>query len=136
MVNSPLNTTPPPEGTGHPPLLDPTALDDLLAELDQDETALDGFVDAFLQHWPERLLRTEASISAGDSGGILDCALSIKVASEMVGATWLSYCGGELESMARSGRLDGAAILLESLRTIGDETRIALAVARNRGLAA
>ncbi|MET4637559.1 Hpt domain-containing protein [Mycetocola sp. 2940] len=136
MVNSPLNTTPAPEVTGHPPLLDLTALDDLLAELDQDETALDGFVDAFLQHWPERLLRAEASISAGDSDAVLDCALSIKVASEMVGAAWLSHCGGELESMARSGRLDQAAVLLETVRAVGNETRVALAAARNRGLAA
>jgi HPt (histidine-containing phosphotransfer) domain-containing protein len=136
VVNSPLAATFPPEDTGHPPLLDLSALDDLLAELDRDETALDGFVDAFLMHWPERLQRAEASIAAGDSVAALDCALSIKVASEMVGAARLSRCGLELEEMARSGRLDQAAVLLELLSSVGEETRHALAVARNRELAA
>ncbi|MET0932564.1 MAG: hypothetical protein ABWX56_02545 [Mycetocola sp.] len=135
-MNSPLDATFPPEGTGHPPLLDPSALNDLLAELDRDETALDGFVDAFLLHWPERLHRAEASITAGDSAATLDCALSIKVASEMVGAVWLSRCGSELEEMARSDRLHQAAALLELMRSVGDETRHALSIARNRELAA
>lgn len=136
MVNSPLNATFPPEGTGHPLLLDPAALDYLLAELDQDEAALDAFIDAFLLHWPERLRRAEVSVDAADLSAVLDCALSIKVSSDMVGAAWLSRCGGDLESMALSGRLDQAAPLLDALRAVGHETRGALAAARNRELSA
>lgn len=136
VVNSPLAATSPPEDTGHPPLLDPSALGDLLAELDQDEVALDGFVDAFLQHWPERLRRAEVSIRAGDRAAIHDCALSIKVSSEMVGAVWLSECGGALEALARSGSLLDATALLDLLTAVGEETRYALAVARNPDSAA
>jgi HPt (histidine-containing phosphotransfer) domain-containing protein len=136
VVNSPLAATPPPENTGHPPLLDPSALDDLLAELDEDEEALDAFLSAFIGHWPERLRRTEASVIAQDRLAIHDCALSIKVSGEMVGALRLSAIGEQLELLASSGSLDGAEALVDSLRSTGEQTLSALAAARGPELAA
>ena len=132
MVILPPNTTQPPEDTGHLPLLDLTALAVLLASLDQDEDAVDGFVATFINHWPERLRRAARGITARDIPAIYDCALSIKVSSQMLGAVRLSALGSELENVVRSGRLDDALPILENLHTIGDETIGALAAARRR----
>ena len=136
MVISPLNTTITPDDTGHPALLDLSALDALLGALDQDTSALESFVGTFVDHWPERLRRAEKSIVAGDRAAIYDCALSIKVASQMVGAVWLSACGSQLELLARADRLDQAAELLEVLHTVGDETVSKLTAVLNLDLAA
>lgn len=132
MVIIPPNTTQPPEDTGHLPLLDLTALAALQTSLDQDEDAVDGFVATFIRHWPERLRRAALGVTARDLPAIYDCALSIKVSSQMLGAVRLSACGGELERVVRSGTLDDALPILEALRTIGDETMQALIAARRR----
>lgn len=131
MVNPPQTATNPPEVTGHPPLLNPAALDKLLAELDQDEAALDAFLEAFISHWPERMRRAAASITARDRQAVYDCALSIKVSALMAGALRLSACGGDLENLARSDRLDEAgAAVLDELNTIGKQTIRALDLSR------
>ena len=128
----PPNAALPPDDTGHLPLLDHTALAALLASLDQDEDALDGFVATFINHWPERLRRAAEAVATRDYAAIYDCALSIKVSSQMVGAAQLGAYGCELERVVRSGRLDDALPILESLQSIGDETVHALAAARSR----
>lgn len=132
MVPSPLNTTPPSDHTGHLPLLDQSALDGLLASLDHDEDAVDGFVATFVGNWPDRLHRTAASLAASDRAALYDCALSIKVSSQMIGAARLSGCAGELESLIRSDRLETASVLLQTLRSVGDQTLAALSAARSR----
>ena len=128
----PPNTAQPPEDTGHLPLLDSAALAALLASLDCDDDAVDGFVATFIAHWPERLRRAALSITARDSAAIYDCALSIKVSSQMVGAVLLSNCGSDLERVVRTGKLDDALPILEALHTIGDDTIRALTAARSR----
>lgn len=132
MVIIPPHTPPPSDDAGHLPLLDDAALAALLASLDHDEHAVDGFVATFIDHWPERLRRAEESIAAQDSAAIYDCALSIKVSGQMVGALRLSTLGSDLELLVRSGRLDGALPLLEALRAVGEQTIHALAEARGR----
>lgn len=132
MVIIPPHATPPSEDAGHLPLLDDAALAALLASLDHDEHAVDGFVATFIDHWPERLRRAEQSIAAQDHAAIYDCALSIKVSGQMVGALRLSALGSDLELLVRSGRLDGALPLLEALRVVGEQTIHALTEARGR----
>ncbi|MBG6238787.1 HPt (histidine-containing phosphotransfer) domain-containing protein [Mycetocola sp. CAN_C7] len=121
-MNSPLDTPLPPDDTGYLPLLDHSALDALLFSLDSDQDAVDGFVATFVAHWPERLHRAEASVAARDRAAIYDCALSIKVAAQMIGAVRLSACGGQLESLVRAGRIDEAPCIVDALRQIGTET--------------
>lgn len=128
----PPNAALPPDDTGHLPLLDHTALAALLASLDHDQVALDGFIATFVKHWPERLRRAAEAIGTRDYAAIYDCALSIKVSSQMVGASRLATYGCELERVVRSGRLDDALPILDSLRTIGDETAQALTASRSR----
>ena len=132
MVIIPPYATPSPENAGHLPLVENAALAALLASLDHDEHAVDGFVETFIDHWPKRLRRAEESVAAQDTAAIYDCALSIKVSGQMVGALRLSTLGSELESLVRSGRLDDAVPLLDELRAVGDETIRALAEARRR----
>ena len=132
VVIIPPHTTPPPEDAGHLPLVDSSALAALLASLDHDERAVDGFVATFITHWPERLRRAEQSVSAQDQAAIYDCALSIKVSGQMVGAVRLSTLGSDLELLVRSGRLDGARVIIDALRDVGDQTIEALSEARGR----
>ncbi|GHD45025.1 Hpt domain-containing protein [Mycetocola manganoxydans] len=136
MVNTPLITTTHPDDTGHPPLLDPAALDSLLDSLESDESALDGFVARFMGHWPARLQRAELSIRSLDTVAAQDCALSIKVAAQMVGAMQLAAYGAALESLARTGRLHEAEPFLPALQAVGDATLRELAVLRKLDLAA
>jgi HPt (histidine-containing phosphotransfer) domain-containing protein len=132
VVIIPPHTSPPSENAGHLPLVDDAALSALLASLDQDEHAVDGFVDTFIEHWPERLRKAERSIAAQDQAAIYDCALSIKVSSQMVGALRLGTLGSDLERLVRSGRLDGAVAILQALGTVGEQTIQALGDARGR----
>ncbi|MCU1419995.1 MAG: hypothetical protein JWP90_1936 [Mycetocola sp.] len=136
VVNIPLLTAPAPGDAGHPPLLDLLVLEVLLAELDQDDAGLDAFLEAFMSLWPERLRRVEKSITAGDHAAGFDSALSIKVSCSMVGASRLSACGARLESLIQAKRFDEAPAMLETLRTVGEQTLSALAAVRDRGLAA
>jgi HPt (histidine-containing phosphotransfer) domain-containing protein len=136
VVNTPLATTHAPDDTGHPALLDSSILNGLLASLNHDETALDAFLAAFIHHWPERLHRIDESAAAGDRAALHDCALSVKVSSQMVGAARLSACGSDLENLVRSDRLDGVPAALEILRAVGEATVSALAGIRKHGLAA
>ncbi|MET1051386.1 MAG: Hpt domain-containing protein [Mycetocola sp.] len=125
-MNSPLDTPFPLDDTGYLPLLNPEALDALLGSLDSDQTAVDGFVTTFVTQWPARMLRAESSVAGRDFVGIYDCALSIKVAAQMVGAVRLSACGSELERLVRSGHLDEAAMVVDALREVGTDTITAL----------
>ncbi len=122
----------PPEDTAHLPILDHDALAALLAALDHDQAAIDGFVATFIAHWPERLRRAAEGVAARDYPAIHDCALSIKVSSQMVGAARLSTYGCELERVVSAGRLLDALPILDALRTTGDETVRALTAARKQ----
>jgi HPt (histidine-containing phosphotransfer) domain-containing protein len=131
-VNSPLNTPLPTDDTGHPPVLDDDALAALLDSLEGNEGALDAFVVGFIAHWPERLRRAEEAIALRESAAIINSALSIKVAAQMVGAVRLSDLGIELERLVRGHRLDGVPAVVGRLRTTGSETVAALRSARSR----
>ncbi len=89
---------------GHPlPLLNQGALDRLREEVDDDEEVWQVFVRNFIDQLPVRTEKLRAALTTGDKNGTLDALLSLKTASQMVGAERLSDLALDLE---RSVRID------------------------------
>lgn len=108
------------------PLFDDTALDELLESLDHDHDALAGFLSAFVGQWPDRLARIDDRIRANDPDGALTAVLSLKVSSQMIGATQLTSLSSELEHIVREGAFAAGIDRVETLRLVGTETLMAL----------
>jgi HPt (histidine-containing phosphotransfer) domain-containing protein len=111
---------------GHLPLFDDTALATLLASLDNDRDAVAGFVCAFVAQWPDRLARIDERIRATDPDGALTAVLSLKVSSQMIGASQLTSLCLELERIVREGDFAAGIDRVETLRAVGTDTLLAL----------
>ena len=122
---------------GHLPLLDETPLCELFASLDNDWNAIVGFVSAFVRQWPGRLARIDERLSARDADGALTAVRSLKVSSQMIGATQLTSLSIELESIVLAGDFAAGTARVETLRQVGTDTLLELrarGAATDRGL--
>ena len=108
------------------PLLDETPLAELLASLDNDWNAVIGFVCAFVRQWPGRLARIDDRLRAGDPDGALTAVLSLKVSSQMIGATQLTSLSTELERIVLEGDFPAGTARVETLREVGSQTLLEL----------
>ena len=115
---------------GHLPLFDDTALTELLESLENDHDAVVGFLRAFVGQWPDRLARIDDRIRANDPDGALTAVLSLKVSSQMIGATQLTSLSVELERIVREGDFTAGIDRVETLRLVGTETLMALRARR------
>lgn len=107
---------------GHPHLIDGRALSELLTALDNDEDAVVHFVSTFVQQWPERLRRIADRIRARDTVGAVTAVLSIRVSSQILGASELTSLSTELEHLVRMDDFAAALVRVETLRIVGAET--------------
>jgi HPt (histidine-containing phosphotransfer) domain-containing protein len=99
-----------------PPLLDPAVLERLRNELEDDEGVWKVFVEAFIGQMPQRLQKVRLALTTGDLPGAMDAVLSLKTASQMVGAERLAALALELEkSLREEGRTADPAVVLPRL---------------------
>jgi HPt (histidine-containing phosphotransfer) domain-containing protein len=84
------------------PLLDPKVLDKFRKDLDGFEV-WSAFVQNFLSALPLRIETLRLTLTTGDAGGAMDAVLSLKTASQMVGASRLAALAHELEMAQREG---------------------------------
>ena len=90
----------PPDDSGRP-LVDQSVLDRLRAELDEDEGYCTVFVGNFIEYLPHRIGRLRLALTTGDLDGAIDAVLSLKTASQMVGAERLAGLAMDLEGAIR-----------------------------------
>ena len=84
-----------------PPLIDPSVLEMLRADLD-DDGVWKAFVRNFIEHLPRRHERLRLALTTGDLEGALDAILSLKTSSQMVGAERLAGLALNLELSIRA----------------------------------
>ena len=90
----------PPDDSSRP-LVDQSVLDRLRAELDEDEGYCTVFVGNFIEYLPHRIGRLRLALTTGDLDGAIDAVLSLKTASQMVGAERLAGLAMDLEGAIR-----------------------------------
>ncbi len=84
------------------PLLDPIALEKLREDLAGFEI-WSVFVQNFLTALPRRIENLRLALTTGDAVGAMDAVLSLKTASQMVGASRLATLARGLEIAVREG---------------------------------
>lgn len=94
-------------------LLDQAVLDRLRDELDDDAGVWKVFVHNFITLLPNRTERLRLTLTTGDLVGAMDAVLSLKTASQMVGAERLASLALDLERSLRQDTLhtDPARVL-------------------------
>ena len=103
------------------PLVDPTALQDLGAQLESPSVAK-GFARDYARMWEHRYSCLASALDRGDKAGSLEAVLSLKTSSAMVGGVQLARLAGELEAAVRGGDMDRATSLLGEVAERGSET--------------
>jgi PAS domain S-box-containing protein len=129
-------SSPEPEPQG-PPLpagvLHPPALERLLDTIgDDDPDLLGALIDTFLGDVPRLVDGARRGLQRGQADEVRRAAHTLKSNGATFGATTFSELGRELESLARSGALEGAAELIEQLEAEYESVRIALEALRER----
>jgi hypothetical protein len=103
------------------PLVDPTALQDLSAQLENPAVAK-GFARDYTRMWDQRYRSLASALERGDLAGSMDAVLSLKTSSAMVGGLRLAQLAGELENALRAGDIGRALSLLRDVAARGGET--------------
>ncbi|WP_354169361.1 Hpt domain-containing protein [Arthrobacter sp. UYEF36] len=104
-----------------PPLVDPTALQELGSQLDSPAVAK-GFAREYTRMWDRRYQSLATSLDSGDDAAALDAVLSLKTSSAMVGGVRLAELAGELEDAIRVRDAGLARLLLHEVAESGNET--------------
>jgi len=98
------------------PLVDQSVLNRLREELEEDEGYCRVFVGNFIDYLPHRIGRLRLALTTGDLDGSVDAVLSLKTASQMVGAERLAGLAVALEGQIRTEAHDAdAAVVLPRL---------------------
>lgn len=104
-----------------PPLVDPTALQELGSQLESPAVAK-GFARDYTNMWDRRYQSLASSLGSGDEAAALDAVLSLKTSSAMVGGVRLAGLARELEDAIRVRDADRARLLLQEVAESGHET--------------
>lgn len=110
-----------PDGSEEEPLVDPAALQDLAAGLDDPAVARD-FARDYIKMWDSRYPSLAEALDRGDESASLDAVLSLKISSAMVGGIRLSRLARDIERAVRSGELEQARSLLPMVAEDGRKT--------------
>ena len=121
------------ESSATPPILDPAALQNLQTMLGGEFHYLAELIDSFLEDAPRLLAQLDQFIVAQDAEGTRRIAHSLKSNAADFGATRLSGLCRELEMAAKSGVLDGAAVLSAQISAEYGRVEIALGALRQAG---
>lgn len=91
----------PPDTSGRP-LVDPTVLDRLRGDLEEDDETCRTFVGNYVNCLPQRVQRLQLALSTGDFEASMDAVLSLRTSSQMVGAEQLANLAKALEGRLRT----------------------------------
>ena len=120
---------PPPAGVLHPP-----ALERLVETIgDDDPDLLPALIDTFLRDVPRLVEAAKGGLRQGQADEVRRAAHTLKSNGATFGATSLSELSRQLEALARSGTLEGAAELIARIEAEYERVRIALEAVRERG---
>jgi CheY-like chemotaxis protein len=113
--------------------MDPEALNNLLSVLGGEFDYLAELIDSFLEEAPKLLAELEQFVEDGDAAGVRRVAHSLKSNGADFGATTFSELCKQLEIVAKSGELEGAADL--SARIVAEYKNVesALTAVRREG---
>jgi CheY-like chemotaxis protein/HPt (histidine-containing phosphotransfer) domain-containing protein len=130
-------SSPEPEPQG-PPLpagvLHPAALERLMETIgDDDPDVLSALIDTFLSDVPRLVEGARRGLQQGQTDEVRRAAHTLKSNGATFGAMSLSELSRELESLARSGTVEGAAELIARVDAEYERVRIALEAVRERG---
>jgi HPt (histidine-containing phosphotransfer) domain-containing protein len=130
-------SSPEPEPPGQPlaaVVLQPAALERLMATIgDDDPDVLVALIDTFLRDVPRLIDGARRGLQHGQADEVRRAAHTLKSNGATFGAMSFSELSRELESLARSGALEGAADLIARLEAEYEPVRIALDAVRERG---
>jgi hypothetical protein len=121
VLTAAVPAVPVPGGPAAPPLVDPAALQDLGAQLENPAVAK-GFARDYTRMWDQRYRSLSSALERGDLAGSMDAVLSLKTSSTMVGGLRLAQLAGELENALRAGDIGRALSLLRDVAVRGGET--------------
>jgi PAS domain S-box-containing protein len=130
---------PPPERESHrqpPPtgLLHPAALERLMEAIgDDDPDLLPALIDTFLRDAPRLVEAARRGLQQGQADEVRRTAHTLKSNGATFGATSFSELSRQLEALARSGTLEGAADLIARIEAEYERVRVALEAVRERG---
>jgi HPt (histidine-containing phosphotransfer) domain-containing protein len=111
-------------------VLDPRVLGNLLSTLGGEAANLAIIIDSFLEDAPGLLDELDRFVETGDAAGVRRVAHSLKSNGADFGASTFAERCKELETMGKSGDLDGAAELAAQIRM--EYRRVAAALATLR----
>ena len=114
-------------------ILDPTALENLLAVVGGEFGYLAELIDSFLEEAPQLLGELEQFVEDGDAAGVRRVAHSLKSNGADFGAATFSELCKELEMVAKSGDLEGAADLSAQIVAEYRKVESALTAVRREG---
>jgi HPt (histidine-containing phosphotransfer) domain-containing protein len=101
----------------HDGALDQPTLDALLDSLGGDTEFMAELIDTYVGDAPVQVDGLKAGLAAGEAEAIMGHAHTLKSSSASLGALELAERCRQLESSARSGRLDGAAAAIAAIET-------------------
>jgi signal transduction histidine kinase/CheY-like chemotaxis protein len=130
-------TSPPPSSSPLPvpdaAVLDPKALENLLAVVGGEFDFLVELIDSFLEEAPQLLAELQQFVAGGDAAGVRRVAHSLKSNGADFGANTFSKLCKELEMMAKNGTLEGAADLSAQVVAAHEKVEVALTTVRREG---
>jgi PAS domain S-box-containing protein len=133
-AQAPSPAQPEPQGQPLPAgVLHPPALERLLDTIGDDPDLLRALIDTFLGDVPRLIDGARRGLQQGQADEVRRAAHTLKSNGATFGATSLSELSRELEALARSGALEGAADLTARIEAEYERVRIALATVRERG---
>jgi PAS domain S-box-containing protein len=114
-------------------MLHPMALERLMDTIRDDPDLLRALIDTFLSDVPRLVDGASRGLQHGQIDEVRRAAHTLKSNGATFGATSFSELSRQLEALARSETLEGAAELIERLEAEYESVRIALEAVRERG---
>jgi PAS domain S-box-containing protein len=114
-------------------VLQPAALERLMQTIGDDAELLPALIDTFLRDVPQLVDSARRGLQQGQADEVRRAAHTLKSNGATFGAMGLSELSRQLESLARSGTLEGTAELIARLEAEYEQVRIALEAVRERG---
>ena len=98
-----------------------------------DHGPLTALIDTFLSDAPRLVEAARRGLERGQADEVRRAAHTLKSNGATFGATSFSELSRQLEALARSGTLEGAAELIARIDAEQERVRIALGTVRERG---
>ncbi len=125
-----------PEPPGQPlvaGVLHPAALERLMQTIGDDPDVLVALINTFLGDVPRLVDGARRGLQQGQADEVRRAAHTLKSNGATFGATRFSELSRQLESLARSGALEGTAELIAGIEAEYESLRMALEAVRERG---